>query len=119
MDYRPEQHLRRQSEIRAPREHGKRTDCQTFTLWSLVRSTDKVSPSVKGPRACFVASTASVGNATLRNKAKRRLREIFRKNQGLLKDNIDLVFVARNAVTRRPFKEIEQKFVEACKRISP
>ena len=119
MDYRPEQHLRRQSEIRAPREQGKRTDCQAFTVWSLPRDPALKTISVKGPRVCFVASAAAVGGAIQRNRAKRRLREIFRKNQGLLTTNIDLVFVARGAAARRPFKEMEQKFIDACKHINP
>jgi ribonuclease P protein component len=118
MDYRPEQHLRRQSEIRAPREQGKRTDCQAFTIWSLPRDPIISKFTVKGPRVCFVASKAAVGGAILRNRAKRRLREIFRKNQNLITSDVDLVIVTRNAAVKISFKEMELKFVEACKRIS-
>jgi ribonuclease P protein component len=65
-----------------------------------------------------VASGASVGGAILRNRAKRRLREVFRRHQDLLPRDADIVIVARSAVNRRPFAELERRFVEACRRIA-
>ena len=120
MRFRPGQHLRRQSDIRAPRERGTRADCQTFTIWHLRRNPPASAvPAVEAlPRVCFVASRASVGGAILRNRAKRRLREIFRRHQELLPRDVDMVIVARQAVNRRPFSELDRKFVEACQRIA-
>jgi ribonuclease P protein component len=120
MRFRPGQHLRRQSDIRAPRERGARADCQTFTVWHMRRTpTVSAEPAAETlPRVCFVASKASVGGAVLRNRAKRRLREVFRRHQELLPRDADLVVVARAAVNRRPFAELERKFVEACQRIA-
>jgi ribonuclease P protein component len=120
MRFRPEQHLRRQSDIRAPRERGARADCQTFTVWHMRRNPPaSAEPAAEVlPRVCFVASRASVGGAVLRNRAKRRLREVFRRHQELLPRDADLVIVARAAVNRRPFAELERKFVEACQRIA-
>jgi ribonuclease P protein component len=119
MRFRPEQHLRRQSDIRAPRERGTRADCQTFTLWHLQRALPSSAPTSEAlPRLCVVASAASVGGAILRNRAKRRLREVFRRHQDLLPRVADIVIVARSAVNRRPFAELERKFVEACRRIA-
>ena len=120
MRLRPEQHLRRQSDIRAPRERGTRTDCQVFTLWHLRRD---LSPAVSAasealPRLCVVASGAAVGGAILRNRAKRRIREVFRRHQDLLPRNSDVVIVARSAVNRRPFAELERKFIDACRRVA-
>lgn len=65
-----------------------------------------------------VASTAAVGGAVLRNRAKRRLRVLFRQQQHLLPRDCDLLLVARQAVTRWPFAELEAKFVAACAQIS-
>ena len=116
MRFRPGQHLRRQSDIRAPRERGARADCQTFTVWHLRRNPSASAEPL--PRACFVASKVSVGGAVQRNRAKRRLREVFRRHQKLLPKDADLVIVARAAVNRRPFAELERKFIEACQRIA-
>ena len=125
MRFRTEQHLRRQSDFRAVREHGRRINCGAFTLTYLKRepsanevvSVDKVPSTVK--RAGFVASTASVGHAVLRNRAKRRLREIFRLNQEVVPAGCDLVLTARTATTLWPFEQLQQKFVDACRQLSP
>jgi ribonuclease P protein component len=66
-----------------------------------------------------VASIAAVGNAVHRNRAKRRLREMFRHHQEKLAAGLDLMCVARAAAGRVKFSELEQKFVAACQKISP
>ena len=112
MRFRPGQRLHRQSDIRAVREHGSRVDCRAFTLWWMARDT---GPAL--PRACFVASTQAVGGAVMRNRAKRRMREIFRINQRLLPASCDLLLVARRPVNDWPYARLESTFAEACARI--
>ena len=116
MRFRPGQHLRRQSDIRAVREAGARLDCGAFTLWCLQAQciVGQRGLSMTSPRLCVVASTAAVGGAVLRNRAKRRLREVFRRNQDRLPPDCDLLLVARAAVNRWSFADLEQKFIEAC-----
>ena len=114
MRLRTGQHLRRQSDIRAVREQGNRVDCKAFTMWWRPREGE---PSL--PRACFVASTQAVGHAVLRNRAKRRLREIFRSQQKLLPRSCDLLLVARSSVNHWPFAKLESAFTDACSRITP
>jgi ribonuclease P protein component len=121
MRYRPEQHLRRQTDIRAVREQGRRVDCRIFTIWwrqREVTETQPVSPANDPTRLCVAASIAAVGPAVTRNRAKRRLRELFRRHQKLLPSRCDLLVVARTAVAVRPFAELDRIFVEACSRIS-
>ncbi|HUR59226.1 MAG TPA: ribonuclease P protein component [Opitutaceae bacterium] len=124
MRFRPEQHLRRQSEIRGMREHGRRLDCRAFTLWWQERAPDTpgaAKPAVTSnvPRVCVVASGAAVGGAVLRNRAKRRLREIFRTHQAALPPRCDVLLVARVATTQWPMAELEKKFTDACRQITP
>jgi len=114
MRLRPGQHLRRQSDIRDVRQQGRRVDCRAFTVWSLARPGGAALP-----RACFVASTQAVGKAVLRNRAKRRLRELFRRRQGLLPAPCDLLIVARSQVNRWPYAELDRAFAEACARLAP
>jgi len=113
MRLRPGQHLRRQSDIRAVRQQGTRVDCKAFTVWWMPRSGD-----ASLPRACFVASTQAVGAATFRNRAKRRMREIFRSQQQLLPPSCDLLMVARSAVNQWPYAQLQRTFADACGRIS-
>lgn len=134
MRFRPEQHLRRQAEIRAVREQGRRIDCRAFTVWwkrrnasatsaLVVSATENASasalaPSVATPRVCVIASTAAVGGAVRRNRAKRRLREVFRHQQHLVPRDCDLLLIARAAATDVDLGELQKKFGDACAQIS-
>lgn len=113
MRLRPGQHLRRQSDIRDVRQQGVRVDCRAFTVWWLQRP-----EAVSIRRACFVASTQAVGKAILRNRAKRRMREIFRRHQGLLPASCDMMLVARSQVNNWPFAQVDRAFTDACGRMS-
>jgi ribonuclease P protein component len=112
MRLRPGQHLRRQSDIRDVRQQGVRVDCRAFMVWWLPRPESAVR------RACFVASTQAVGKAILRNRAKRRMREIFRRHQSLLPASIDLMLVARSQVNNWPFSQVDRAFTDACGRMA-
>jgi ribonuclease P protein component len=113
MRLRPGQHLRRQSDIREVRQQGLRLDCKAFTMWWLPR---EGTPAER--RACFVASTQSVGKAVLRNRAKRRMREIFRRQQDRLPAACDLMLVARAQVNLWPYAQLDRCFADACGRIA-
>lgn len=130
MRFRPEQHLCRQTDIRAVREKGRRIDCRAFTVWWKARRetvaadtarppSGPPAPPVHGARVCVIASTAAVGHAVLRNRAKRRLREVFRHRQHELPTDCDLLLIARAAAATWPLGELEKKFTEACRHIAP
>jgi ribonuclease P protein component len=117
MRFRPEQHLRRPGDFRTLREQGRRIDCGAFTVWFLRRASD-ITPAPH-PRVGVVASIAAVGAAVARNRAKRRLREIFRQHQGFVPHGSDVLLVARAAVNNTEFPALEQKFTDACRKFSP
>ena len=117
MRFRPEQHLRRPGDFRAVRELGRRIDCGAFTVWFFRRD---AQPGPSGlPRVGVVASIASVGGAVQRNRAKRRLREVFRQHQTLVPAGADLLLVARAAVNRLDYPALAQKFIDACRKLFP
>lgn len=132
MRFRAEQHLRRQSDFRDAREKGRRQDCGAFTLWcyrrpsvvaaepaSTSNNTSAPAQPIHGPRVGVIASTAAVGKAVKRNRAKRRMRMLFCQHQNLIPTDCDLLMVARNAVNRLEYHEIERKFLEACRKLFP
>lgn len=120
MRFRAEQHLRRQLDIQHVRQSGRRHDCGGFTLWWARRAASPTSVSpVRGPRVAVVASRAAVGGAVSRNRAKRRLREVFRHHQQRVPADIDLLMVARSALNRLEYREIERKFISACATLFP
>ncbi|MEJ1971172.1 MAG: ribonuclease P protein component [Lacunisphaera sp.] len=88
MRLRAGQRLRRMVEFSAVREQGRRMDCGAFLLAWRVRSADEPAGP---PRVGVVASRAAIGNAVHRNRAKRRLREVYRRNQDLVPASLDLI----------------------------
>ena len=76
MRLRAGQRLRRNSDFRAVREQGRRVDCGIFQFtWRSRLPGESAAPA----RVGVVASRASVGNAVHRARAKRRLRELYRR----------------------------------------
>ncbi len=116
MRFRAGQHLRRNADFRAVREQGRRLDCGAFLLTWRVRPAG--SPAAPA-RVGVVASRAAVGDAVHRNRAKRRLREIYRRHQTLVPPGFDLVLTARPALLRLEFPEVAQRFAHACRRFVP
>jgi ribonuclease P protein component len=119
MRFRTEQHLRRPGEIRAVRETGRRVDCRAFTLWWRQREIPAAASAPVLARVCVIASTAAVGGATRRNRAKRRLREVFRHQQQAVPAGCDLLLIARAAAVDVPLPELEKRFADACRQIEP
>jgi ribonuclease P protein component len=116
--FRPEQHLRRAGDFRRVREQGRRIDGGAFTLWWRCREAAGGAPDTGPARVGVVASTAAVGSAVRRNAAKRRLRELFRRNQQLVPAGMDLILIARSALNRLRFPVVESRFAEACRRLA-
>jgi len=86
-----------------------------------VRAADEAASRADVPpeitRLAVVASYAAVGNAVKRARAKRRLREVFRRNQQLVPAGHDVMLVAKRSLNDAKFSVIEQKFADACRRV--
>ncbi len=59
-----------------------------------------------------------LGKAVVRNKVKRRLREITRQAQGRLVPGVDLVVAARIPATEAEFAQLRAVWQEACGRLA-
>jgi len=116
MNLRAGQRLRRNADFLAVRAQGRRLDCGAFLLTWAARP-GSVSPAA--PRVGVVASRAAVGDAVHRNRAKRRLRALYRKHQALVPSGLDLILTARAALLRLEFAEVENRFTAACHKLAP
>ena len=118
MRFRAEQRLRRQNDFRQLRAQGRRIDGGAFTLWWQRREPAAATGPSPLVRVGVVASIAAIGPAVRRNAAKRRLRELFRRNQTLIPPGTDLLLVARRSLNELAFRDAESKFIAACQRLT-
>lgn len=67
-----------------------------------------------------VGYTVSVklGHAVVRNRVRRRLREIYRLNSPALKSGWDIVIVARTRCVGAEYKKLDDAFLNACTKLN-
>jgi len=63
-----------------------------------------------------VVTSGKIGNAVVRSRARRLLREAFRLHQHDLAQPVDLVLVARNSITDKKFSDVEKDFLTTLHR---
>lgn len=114
MRFTTSQRLRRTAEYQVVRARGSRIDCGTFLFSLLLFEREERSPV----RRLGVIASKRVGDAVRRNRAKRRLREVFRLNQEQLPLNCDVVLIARRTLGHECFSETEKRFLKACRKFA-
>lgn len=67
-------------------------------------------------RVGLTAST-KLGNAVKRNRARRRMREVYRLNADKLRPGWDLILVARTRTLFAPWAELNATFSRLCKKL--
>ena len=68
------------------------------------------------PSRLGVVTSRRIGKATVRNQARRMMRECFRLHRQALLEPIDLVLVARQSIARRSFHSVERDFLRLLKK---
>ena len=102
----PERRIRKGSEFAVVLRKGRRRTCPYFTLHILP------VPSRNRARLGIIASRR-VGGAVQRNRAKRLLREAFRRLGSQLPAGVNLVAVARNSIAKARLEDVERAFRNA------
>ena len=104
-----EQILRRQDDFVRVRQNGLRFECGPFVFFA-----GKTGGDERPPRIGVVTSRKAVGDAVVRNRARRVFKSIFRTHPGCLPGGWDVVMVARGNPDRMPHDKLTQRFVKAC-----
>ena len=101
------QRLRHASDFDEVRRLGRRAEAGPFTLRVRLRS--------EGPRRLGIIASRKAGPAVQRNRAKRVLRELFRRNPEALPSSCDVVIVVRANFPDFSFAEIRERYLHAVK----
>ena len=91
------------------RQRGER-----LVLGCLIANWNKL-PDGSAPKLGVVTSK-KIGGAVQRSRARRLLRESFRRHQHEFARPVDLVLVARNSITQKDFAGVEKDFLAALHR---
>ncbi len=106
----PQERIRKKKEFLFLYKKGNRYRGRYFTLIYL---TNDLSYS----RMAVVASK-KVGRAVVRNKVKRQLRTLFRRNKRMLQKNLDLIIIAKQEAHEVPWKALKDDYITALQSLS-
>lgn len=68
-------------------------------------------PNESGRKRLGIIASKKVGNAVERNRAKRKIREVFRLNKERFTPGMDVVVVSSKSMVKAPFVEIESSIL--------
>jgi len=101
--------LRRRSEFQLVYQRGVRVAGRCLVVFGLCQP----------GRGCRLGITATrkIGSAVVRNRARRRVRELFRRHQPCGLWEGDVVVNVRRACAEAPWQELEQDFTQCLAKI--
>jgi len=85
----------------------KQTVDRTCTLFFL--------PNDLGRKRLGIIASRKVGNAVARNRAKRKIREIFRRHKNLGQRDMDIVVISARKLVNLPYAILEQKLTQTLR----
>jgi len=71
----------------------------------------------RGQSRLGLTVSAKLGKAVVRNRVRRRFREIYRLNARRLKPGYDVIIVARTRSVESEYHALEGAFLAACRRL--
>ncbi len=96
--------IRKKKEFEAVYNGGRKFSHQLFIAFYLKNS--------YGYSRLGLTVSKKIGNAVVRNRVKRLIREVFRLNRHELKGNYDIVFNVKKGISNSSFDDVESAFMD-------
>lgn len=96
--------IRRKSDFIRVYDQGKKIVSSSFILYLYVGNTSQQS------RRLGITVSKKVGNAVTRNRCKRIIREIFRKNKEKVPQGTDIVVIVRREMVGKRYSDVQKEF---------
>jgi ribonuclease P protein component len=98
--FRPEERIRRRAEFKQVYERGVRIHSRYSTVFIL--------PNQRGVGRLGIAATRKLGGAVQRNRAKRLIREVFRRNK--IANGFDVVIIPKRELLDATLSTLEADY---------
>ena len=89
-------------------EEGRKIQARHFTAFVL--------PNSGGQARIGITATRKMGNSVERNRARRLVREVFRKNKWLVTHGVDIVINVKRSLAKASYRDLEGDFVTFLER---
>jgi ribonuclease P protein component len=76
-----------------------------------------VLPSGEGRTRLGITATRKIGNSVERNRARRLLREVFRKNRWLVPQGVDIVINVKRPLVEAGLGDLETDFIAFLEKV--
>jgi ribonuclease P protein component len=76
------------------------------------------APDSESPARIGIIASRKVGAAVIRNRARRRVRDIFRKHQSAIKNGVWLVTIVSARAARASYEQLEDDWLRLARRAS-
>lgn len=74
-------------------------------------------PNKRDHNRLGVTVSAKLGHAVVRNRIRRRLREIYRLSQPKMKQGFDIILVARSRAVTETYQDLERAYFRMCEKL--
>ena len=88
---------------------GARSAAPTLALYS--------RPNGRDHNRLGLTTGAKLGHAVVRNRCRRRLREVYRLETPRLRQGYDIILVARTRTATAPWPELQRQFRRLCRKL--
>ena len=101
--FRPNERIRHKHDFQRIYEQGKKIRSSSFVIYI-------TQDQQRQGRRLGITARKKLGNAVIRNRCKRRVRELFRRNKEIFPPGSDVIVVITQNMIGKRYAELEEEF---------